>query len=129
MKILRMPQEAFMKAATSVSKRGFAPETLMMAKEVLVKGRAPIEVAREHNIAPSQLNAAVAKIRKAYQENPENASGVVRVELDLPSELALELQNFAESYQAKAGDPEASASLQRIITDLKFASRKLQLPS
>jgi len=129
MKIRRMTQDAFEKAVdnfvngTGKRRRQFRGVTLEMAKLVLVDGRSLVEVAREYGKLQPNVFLAVEKIANAWQ--PSNDS-LVEVELTLPGELAEQLKLFSECYAAKMADPETLEILQRILSDLKFATRKLQ---
>src|SRR5205823_3701883 len=77
--------------------------TRELAREVLVDGGTPSEVATRHAMTKQRIGLAVAVIEKAYFADREGGLGWVSLEMELPEAVALQLDELARMLKA-SGD-------------------------
>ncbi|HHV7525820.1 TPA: TrfB-related DNA-binding protein [Burkholderia orbicola] len=70
-----------------------------MARAVLVDGRPQTDVAVEYGRTRQRVSAAVGQVERAFAQWAKPGTGWVRVTLDLPEALALELANLSEALK------------------------------
>ena len=96
MRLKRLTPQAFDRAAADTRMGDQARE---MARAVLVDGRAQVDVATEYGMSKQRVSGAVATIERAYKKTTTPGVSSIRVELDLPETLALELAALAEAMK------------------------------
>jgi len=101
MRLKRLTPQAFDRAAADTRMGDQARE---MARAVLVNGRAQVDVAAEYGMSKQRVSGAVATIERAYKKTTTPGVSSIRVELDLPEALALELAALAETIKG-CNDP------------------------
>lgn len=122
MRLKRLTQQAFDRAAADTRMGDQARE---MARAVLVDGRAQVDVATEHGMSKQRVNGAVATIERAYKKTTTPGVSAIRVELDLPEALALELGALVEAL-GQCGDPELKQSvIEKVVAATKSGRKRL----
>ncbi|CAJ0902747.1 hypothetical protein R20233_04826 [Ralstonia sp. LMG 32965] len=96
-----------------------------MARAVLVDGRAQVDVATEHGMTKQRVSLAVATIERAYKKFSPPGVSAIRVELDLPESLALELDALSKAL-ARSNDTELKASvIEKVLAAARNGCKRL----
>ncbi|MDX9668630.1 TrfB-related DNA-binding protein [Pseudomonas sp. P5_152] len=80
--------------------RRLAHGSVLMAREVLVEGLRPAEVARRHEMSRQSVSQIVSRIRKILKD--EGRPGLVPVVLWIPQELENQLESLDQDYVVMA---------------------------
>lgn len=112
MKLRRLTRTDFDKLADTT---GLQERARNMTREVLVDGDAPSIVAARHGMSKQRLNGALTTIEKAYFANKDGIVGWVLLDLELPENLALQLDALTTELKA-AGDAKAAQAAVALVT-------------
>lgn len=123
MKLKRLSSEEFDRLAATTRLREQARN---MARSVLVDGRTQVDVATEWGMSKQRVNLAVAAIERAYSASTAPGGGMVRVSLDLPEGLALELSNLMEATKECQDKELVAAAVEKIIVGIRSAARRFR---
>ena len=122
MRLKRLTQQTFDRAASDIRMGDQARE---MARAVLVDGRAQVDVATEYGMSKQRVSGAVATIERAYKKTTTPGVSAIRVELDLPEALALELGALVEAL-VKCSDPDLGQSvIEKVLAATKSGRKRL----
>jgi hypothetical protein len=116
MKLRRLSGADFDQIAASTRMRGPGK---MMARAVLVDGRAQSDVAAEYGVSRQRVNLAVASIERRYIDESGSAGGVVQVSLVLPERVALELEKVTELLNACKDARVRNAALKQLLAGIE----------
>jgi hypothetical protein len=94
------------------------------AREVLVDGDTPTDVAKRHGVTKQRVGLAVGVMEKAYFDDKESGLGWVSVEMELPEKIALELDDVAKALMA-SGDQAKLEEVARIVEAALAQARDL----
>jgi hypothetical protein len=94
MKLKRLPRSVFDQAAAYSNQDA---RTHAMARAVLVDGRTQVDVAKEYRVTKQRVNGAVKTVVNAYNQRMMPWGGTIRVELDVPESLVVELGLLADA--------------------------------
>lgn len=122
MKLQRLSLEEFDRLAASTRLREQARN---MARAVLVDGRTQADVATEWGMSKQRVNLAVAAIERTYIATAGAGGGVVRVSLELPESLALELGTLLDALKNCPDAALASAAVDKAIAGIRGATKRL----
>ncbi len=125
MKITHISKDDFVRAVkhTSLSENGRD-----MAFEVLVLGKTQADVARAYEIKKQWVSKVVGIAKKAFLERVEpDLAQTVRIELELPANLAKELLELANSLAA-CNKPAVYAEAINVMQSASEAARVLLEP-
>lgn len=122
MRLKRLTPQAFDSAAADTR---MGDHARAMARAVLVDGRAQVDVATEYGMTKQRVSGAVATIERAYKKVTTPGVSAIRVELDLPETLALELGALAEAL-AQCSDHELQESvIEKVLAASKSGRKRL----
>lgn len=125
MKLQRLTLEEFDRLASSTRMQ---EATRAMARAVLVDGRSQAEVANELGMTRQRVNLAVATIERVYVATAGAGDGnvMVRVSLDLPEGLAVEMGAFVDAL-SNCSDPDlANAAINMAVAGVRGATKRLK---
>jgi hypothetical protein len=88
------------------------PESVAIAREVLVDGISHVEAAKRHGLTKQRVGAMVERVLAAARDVPWNWE---RVEVWLPPELAQQVRAM-EAPSARAGQGRGGLALKRLAT-------------
>lgn len=97
----------------------------MMAKGVLVDRRTLVEVAAEYDVSKQRVHLAVETIRKEYIRS-KRQNGWLGVELELPHQLATDLERFAAALTEQHDAELRQAALVKLARAITSAEHMLQ---
>lgn len=123
MRLKRLTPQAFDRTAADTRLGEQARE---MARAVLVDGRAQVDVATEHGMTKQRVSLAVAAIERAYKKATTPGVSSIRVELDLPEALALELAALAEAMKGCEDVAKSAEALEKATTAVRKATKFLK---
>ena len=118
----RLTPKAFDRAAADTRMGDQARE---MARAVLVDGRAQVDVATEYGMSKQRVSGAVATIERAYKKTTTPGVSSIRVELDLPETLALELAALAEAMKGCDDAARCAEALDKATNAVRKAAKLL----
>lgn len=122
MKLTRLPPAEF---DSIVKRTRMGDLARQMARAVLVDGRPQSDVAVEYGRTRQRVSAAVAQVERAFALTAKAGTGWVRVTLELPEALALELANLAEGL--KDGKKIArEKALEQVLNVIRAAQTELK---
>ena len=125
MRLKRLTAQAFENSAADTRMGDHARG---MARAVLVDGRSQVDVATEYGMTKQRVSGAVATIERAYKKITTPGESVIRVELDLPETLALELGVLIDAL-AQCRDQELQqAVIEKVLTACKSGRKRLSCP-
>ena len=101
-------------------------QALEMARAVLVDGRAQVDVATEYGMTKQRVSGAVATIERAYKKTTTPGVSSIRVELDLPEALALELMALIEAMEGCDDATRIVEALDKATSVVRKAARLLK---
>jgi hypothetical protein len=125
MKLQRLTLEEFDRLVSSTRMQ---EATRAMARAVLVDGRSQAEVANELGMTRQRVNLAVAAIERVYAATAGAGDGnvMVRVSLDLPEGLAVEMGTFVDAL-SKCSDPDlANEAIDKAVAGVRSATKRLK---
>jgi hypothetical protein len=93
---------------------------------VLVDGRAQVDVATEYGMTKQRVSGAVATIERAYKKTTTPGVSSIRVELDLPEALALELMALIEAMKGCDDATRAAEALDKATSVVRKAAKLLK---
>ncbi len=96
-----------------------------MARAVLVDGRAHADVATQHGMTRQRVSLAVGTIERAYLKFPAPGQSSIRVELDLPEALALELAALGRALASSADAELVAEVTDRVLTAVRSGRKRL----
>src|SRR6218665_646089 len=123
MRLKRLTPQAFDRAAADTRMGDQARE---MARAVLVDGRAQVDVATEYGMSKQRVSGAVATIERAYKKTTTPGASSIRVELDLPEALALELAALAEAMKGCDDAAKCAEALDKATNAVRKAAKLLK---
>ncbi|MCW5323643.1 hypothetical protein D5039_21590 [Verminephrobacter aporrectodeae subsp. tuberculatae] len=123
MRLKRLSQQIFDRTAADTR---LGDQARKMARAVLVDGRAQVDVATEHGMTKQRVSLAVATIERAYKKTTTPGLGSIRVELDLPETLALELGGVAEAMKACSDVAKVADALKKATNAVRKATKSLK---
>ncbi len=123
MKLIRLTQQDFDSIAP---KTRLGHQALEMARSVLVDARSQADVAREYGMTKQRVGLAVASIERAYKESAIQSTANVRVELDIPERLALELGAFVDAIKESTDSAKSSEAIEKITIAVRKAAKYLK---
>ena len=123
MRLKRLTPQAFDRTAADTRLGEQARE---MARAVLVDGRAQLDFATEHGMTKQLVIFAVAAIERAYKKATTPGVSSIRVELDLPETLALELAALAEAMKGCDDVAKSAEALEKATTAVRKATKLLK---
>ena len=97
-----------------------------MAAAVLVDGRAQVDVATEWGVHKQLVSRIIASINRVYKASTTASDGVVRLSLELPESLALELGTLLESIKTNPDASLVAAALTKANAGIRSANRLLK---
>lgn len=97
-----------------------------MAAAVLVDGRVQVDVATEWGVQKQLVSRIVASINRVYMASTTASDGVVRLSLELPESLALELGTLLESIKKSSDAALVSAAVTKANAGIRSAVRLLK---
>lgn len=121
MRLKRLTPQDFDRLADSTR---LQDRTRQLAREVLVDGDTPSEVAARHALTKQRIGLAVAVIEKAYFADREGGLGWVSLEMELPETVALQLDDLVQALKS-CGDQAKLEQVAEIITAAVAKARKL----
>ncbi len=124
MKLQRLSPEEFDRIVAA--KPRMLEQTRNMARAVLVEGRTQGNVAAEYGMSQQRVQLAVASIERAYMATAGVGGGVVRVSLELPESLALELGALLDALKGCSDAARADAAVDQAIAGIRGATRRLK---
>lgn len=122
MRLKRLTLQAFDRAAADTRMGDQARE---MARAVLVDGRAQVDVATEYGMSKQRVSGAVATIERAYKKVTTPGVSAIRVELDLPEALALELGALADALEQCKDAALKQTVIEKATAAIKSGRRRL----
>ena len=122
MRLKRLTPQAFDRVAADTRMGDQARE---MARAVLVDGRAQVDVATEYGMSKQRVSGAVATIERAYKKTTTPGVSSIRVELDLPETLALELAALAEAMKGCDDAARCAEALDKATNAVRKAAKLL----
>lgn len=122
MRLKRLAPDAFDRVAADTRLGDQARE---MARAVLVDGRAQVDVATEYGMTKQRVSLAVATIERAYKKFTTPGVSAIRVELDLPESLALELGALAEALEQCDDTELKQAVIEKVMSAAKSGCKRL----
>jgi hypothetical protein len=123
MKLKRLTPQAFYRTAAGTRLGDQARE---MARAVLVEGRAQVDVATEHGMTKQRVSLAVATIERAYKKATTPGVSSIRVELDLPEALALELIALVDAMKGCGDATKSVKALEKATNAVRKATKLLK---
>ena len=123
MRLKRLTPQAFEQIAADTR---MGDQARQMARAVLVDGRTQVDVAAEYGFSKQRVSLAVSSIERAYKKTSAPGVNFIRVELDLPEELALELAVFSDALRRHADVSQASEALEKTVGAVRRASNRLK---
>jgi hypothetical protein len=99
--------------------------TKQLAREVLVDGEAPTDVAARAGMTKQRISLAVGVIEKAYFASTEGGLGWVALELELPEVIALQLDEVFQQLRNSSDQAKLEEAAQIIKAALKKTSHLL----
>jgi len=123
MRLKRLTPQAFDRTASDTRLGDQARE---MARAVLVDGRAQVNVATEHGMTKQRVSLAVATIKHAYKKATTPGVSSIRVELDLPEALALELWALVDVMKACDDEGKTTEALEKATNAVRKATKLLK---
>ena len=123
MRLKRLTPQAFDRVAADTRMGEQARE---MARAVLVDGRAQVDVATEHGMTKQRVSGAVATIERAYKKTTPPGVSAIRVELELPEALALELAALVEAMQGCDDAAKSAEALEKATNAVRKATKLLK---
>ena len=123
MRLKRLTPQAFDRTAADTRLGDQARE---MARAVLVDGRAQVDVATEHGMTKQRVSLAVAAIERAYKKATTPGVSSIRVELDLPEALALELAALVEAMKGCDDAAKTAEALEKTTSAVRKAVKLLK---
>lgn len=124
MKLQRLSPEEFDRIVAA--KPRMHEQTRNMARAVLVDGRTQGNVAAEYDMSQQRVQVAVASIERAYMAKAGAGGGVVRVSLEMPESLALELGVLFDALKGCQDATLAGAAVDQAIAGIRGATRQLK---
>jgi hypothetical protein len=121
MRLKRLTLQDFDRLADSTR---LQDRTRQLAREVLVDGDTPSEVAARHALTKQRIGLAVAVIEKAYFADREGGLGWVSLEMEMPETIALQLDDLVQALKA-SGDQAKLEQVAELITAAVAKARKL----
>lgn len=97
-----------------------------MAAAVLVDGRVQVDVAAEWGVQKQVVSRIIATINRVYMASTTASDGVVRLSLELPESLALELGTLLESIKKSSDAALVSAAIAKANAGIRSAIRLLK---
>ena len=97
-----------------------------MAAAVLVDGRVQVDVAAEWGVQKQLVSRIVASINRVYMASTTASDGVVRLSLELPESLALELGTLLESIKKSPDTALVFAAVAKANAGIRSAIRLLK---
>lgn len=97
-----------------------------MARAVLVDGRAQVDVATEHGMTKQRVSLAVGTVERAYKKFSSPGVSAIRVELDLPESLALELSGLLEALTGCTDEARKAEALEKATKAIHKAAAQLK---
>lgn len=122
MRLKRLTSQTFDQVAADTRLGDQARE---MARAVLVHGRAQVDVAAEYGMTKQRVNLAVAAIERAYVKFATPGESSIRVELELPEALALELGALAEVLMQCQDAEQKSAVIEKVLSAARSGRKRL----
>lgn len=122
MRLKRLTSKTFNQVAADTRLGDQARE---MAHAVLVHGRAQVDVAAEYGMTKQRVNLAVAAIERAYVKFATPGESSIRVELELPEALALELGALAEVLMQCQDAEQKSAVIEKVLSAARSGRKRL----
>jgi hypothetical protein len=123
MRLKRLAPDVFDRVAADTRLGDQARE---MARAVLVDGRAQVDVAAEHGMTKQRVSLAVGTIERAYKKFTTPGVSAIRVELDLPESLALEVSGFLDALKGCADEAKKAEVLEKAIKAIHKAATLLK---
>jgi hypothetical protein len=120
MKLKRLSADDFDRIAAHTR---MEERTKQLAREVLVDGDSPSDVAARSGFTKQRIGLAVGVIEKAYFANEESGQGWVTLELELPETLGLQLDDIFGRLKASGDKAKLQDALQIIRAALKKTGR------
>lgn len=120
MRLKRLASDVFDRVAADTRLGDQARE---MARAVLVDGRAQVDVATEHGMTKQRVSLAVAAIERAYKKFSTPGVSAIRVELDLPESLALELSGFLDALKGCTDEDKRAEALEKAKNAIRKAAK------
>ena len=124
MKLQRLSPEEFDRIVAA--KPRMLERTRDMARAVLVDGRTQSDVAIEWGMSRQRVNLAVISVERTYMETAGSGGGLVRLSLEMPESLALELGTLLDALKSCPDAALASAAVDQAIAGIQGAVRRLK---
>jgi hypothetical protein len=121
MKLKRLTPEDFDRLAEGTR---LQDRTRQLAREVLVDGETPSDVAARAGMTKQRVGLAVGVIEKAYFADKGGGLGWVSMEMELPERVALQLDELAQALKA-SGDQAKLEQASEIVMAALSKARKL----
>lgn len=122
MKLIRLAGDDFDLLAAETE---MGPDARMMAKGVLVDRRTLTEMAAEYDVSKQRVHLAVETIRKEYAKSKQH-NGWLGLELELPHELATNLERFAAALTSQSDAALREGALVKLARAIASAEHTLQ---
>jgi hypothetical protein len=121
MKLKRLTAEDFDRLAEGTR---LQDRTRQLAREVLVDGETPSDVAARAGMTKQRVGLAVGVIEKAYFADNGGGLGWVSMEMELPERVALQLDELAQALKT-SGDQAKLEQVSEIVLAALSKARKL----
>jgi hypothetical protein len=122
MKLKRLSAEDFDRVAAQTR---MEERTKQLAREVLVQGDSPTDVAARSGFTKQRINLALGVMEKAYFANSGNGQGWVALELELPETIALQLDDVFSRLKTSGDQGKLQEAIQTIQAALVKTGRLL----
>lgn len=123
MRLKRLTPQAFDRTADNTR---LGDQARKMARAVLVDGRAQVDVATEYGMTKQRISLAVATIERAYMKAMTVGGSFIRVELELPEGLALELGALVEAMKGCDDAAKSAEALEKATHAVRKATKLLK---
>ena len=122
MKLKRLSAEVFDRVADTTR---LGDQARSMARAVLVDGRMQAAVAKEYGMTNQRVNLAVAAIERAYKQVAVPGVSIVRVEMELPETIVLELNALVEALRQCPDSQAVESVIDTVITASRRSRTRL----
>lgn len=122
MKLKRLSSQAFEQA---IAHTALGAQARAILYEVLVSGRAQVDVACEFGVSKQRVNSLMGVFKQAYIQAADPGMALISVELELPESLAIGLRDLMRVASNGTDQSKMTKVFNKLVTHVTQARKEL----
>ncbi len=122
MKLTRLPPDVFDRLMATTR---FKEQARIVLRAIFVDGRQQTIVADEHGMTKQRVNRLAGFLERAYIATDSSGNAMVKVSLELPETLAMELDGLMGAMQNCTDEIKKTAALDKARAGVRSATKHL----